>query len=329
MESVKISVIVPVYNVEPYLEKCIDSLVHQTFREYEILLINDGSTDNSREICLKNERQYECITLFDKDNGGLSDARNYGVSKAKGEFVVFVDSDDYVEEDMLEKFWSSHEQTGADIVIGRHLEEKESEEKILEKQRTRIQVSELTAEKALEVMCYEKEFGTSAWGKMYPTSYCREISFPKGRLYEDLATVYQLIACGKKIAYLDKVFYHYIQRQGSIRNSSWNPKVMDVMVGAEELLKFYESKYPSLHKAAVQRYFFSANEVFVHAFSEKEYCKIVRPIRKKLFSCQKDMIKNRKISIVQKFRYLMMIYVPVGYKILWNILKKLKSKKGA
>lgn len=327
MAKVKISVIVPVYNVEHYLKKCLESLVCQTFREYEILLINDGSTDGSRELCLEYEKQYEFVTLFEKENGGLSDARNYGVSKAKGEFVVFVDSDDYVEDDMLQAFWEGKEKTGADIVIGRHREVKAGAEENRERNggaESRV----LGSQEALEIMCYEKEFGTTACCKMFPVTYFKEISFPIGKWYEDLATVYKLIAQGKNIVFLDKVFYYYVQRTGSIRNNSWNEKVLEVMEAARQLLVFYEKMFPAIRQAAIQRYFFSANEVFVHAFWEKNYREIVAPIRKELHFYRKAMIENPKISRMQKCRYLMMIYLPGGYKSLWKILKQLKSGKG-
>ena len=180
-DKIKISVVVPVYNVEKYIKKCIESLISQTFREFEILLIDDGSTDSSGLICNSFAEKYEFINVFHKKNGGLSDARNYAMKYVRGQFVVFVDSDDYVEKglsskvakDLLEKLFSVKVSTESDIVIASHVEE--SEEGILCAKRTNTgKVMELTAEETLEMMCYESIFGTTACAKLFPVEIVKK-----------------------------------------------------------------------------------------------------------------------------------------------------------
>ena len=169
----------------------------------------------------------------------------------------------------------------------------------------------------LEEMCYERKFGTTACAKLYKKSLIEQFPFPKGRLYEDLSTIYKVIGTSKKIVFIQKAMYHYVQRKGSIRKSIWNDSVFDVVKASDELLSYISKYYPDIKKAAVQRYFFSANEVFTHAFGQDNYLELIRDIREKLKIMFSSVITNNKISIKQKFRYFLMTFLPRTYRTIW------------
>ncbi len=317
-----ISVIVPVYNVEKYLRKCLDSILNQTYQNFEVILVNDGSTDDSGKICNEYALRNPVIKAFHKKNGGLSEARNYGVVYAKGEYVTFIDSDDYIDEHYLERMKKALNLSNADIVIVGQIDETEDGNILGIKGDSKEEIKILSPMQTLEKMCYEREIGTSAWGKLYRIEYIRKNPFPKGKLYEDLATVYKIIGDSGKIVLLSSTFYHYIQRPGSIRNSTWNENVMDIMDASLQLLNYVRCNFPDIEVAAVYRYFFSANEVFTRAFEEKKYLKIVASIRNDLLEMWPFIRKNISVTNRQKIRYYLMAYHPVCYRVIWKVAKR-------
>ena len=188
----KISVVVPIYNVEKYLEKCIKSILNQTYNNLEIILVNDGSTDNCLNICKKFEKIDKRIFVINKENGGLSEARNYGIDKATGKYITFVDSDDYIDEDYLEFLYKNLIINNCDISIcnPRIVYEDGGKSRTLYKYCFPQNIV-LEGEKALEMMLYQKKFDNSAWGKLYKINLFDEIRYPVGKLYEDIATTYK------------------------------------------------------------------------------------------------------------------------------------------
>ena len=326
LQNSKVSIIVPVYNVEKYINKCVMSLINQTYKNFEILLIDDGSTDLSGKICDNYSKDYYFIRTFHKQNGGASEARNYAMSYVTGEYITFVDSDDYVEIDFLEKMINLKDKKNADLVIVTHIDETPEGEILTKKRKRKKEVVLLTTEEAIEKMCYEIEFGTTPCAKLFKTDIVRKNPFPLNNTYEDLATVYKYIAESKKIVFYDIPMYHYVQRNGSKRNDNiWKNSVLDVMRATDELFAYIVKYYPNIYSAAVQRYFFSANEVYVRAFNNKEYLTIIAPFREKGKKLIKDMIINFKITLQQKIRYLLMIYNPKLYRIIWKYLKMFGS----
>lgn len=221
MENKLISIIVPVYNVEEYLKQCLDSILEQTFSDYEVILVNDGSTDNSGLICQEYAEKDSHIRYFEKENGGLSDARNYGIEQAQGEYLTFVDSDDWVTETYIEELYSKLQYYNADISICNYF---------------RFQDSNVTFYKHV-FEPYEKEYDskyllehyfeieggdfflTTVWGKLYKKSLFEELRFAKGITSEDTALIYKVYALSYKIVYFHKDNYCYRQREGSISNS--------------------------------------------------------------------------------------------------------------
>ena len=229
---VKVSIIVPIYNVEKYLEKCLESLVNQTLKEIQIILVNDGTKDSSGEIAKKYQEKYpEKIIYLEKENGGLSDARNYGMPYARGEYIAFLDSDDYVEVDMYEEMYNLAQKEQSDMVECDFIWEYPNKSK--QDIGTIYDGKKEMLEKVRVV----------AWNKLIRRTLLEEaqISFPKGYRYEDVEFTYKLIPYLQKVSFLKKPCIHYMQRQGSISNSQ-NEKTKEIFDILEHVIAFYKEK---------------------------------------------------------------------------------------
>ena len=222
-----ISVVIPIYNMEKYLNKCIESVINQTYRNLEILLIDDGSTDNSPGMCDEWAKKDNRIKVFHKTNGGLSDAKNYGIEHASGKFIGFVDSDDWIEENMYEELYKEAMDNNADIIIcGRYLEF--SNCKIIQSASKK---SIMTGKEAIIKMDSFGEFDMSSCDKMYRIELFENIRFPYGKKCEDAYVTYKLFNNSKVIEYYPVCFYHYLQRNNSISKSKHLNK--DLIYAAE------------------------------------------------------------------------------------------------
>lgn len=215
---IKISVIVPVYGVENYIKKCIDSLVNQTFKDFEILVVNDGTKDKSIDIIKENFNDKR-IKILDKKNGGLSDARNYALPYAKGEYVLYVDSDDYVHPEILEKMYNRAIKDKADIVLSLAYKDEDGV----------ITPLETPYNEDLETKIRYILNRPSAWSKLVKKEIMekKELAFLKGKIYEDLATMPALCLYTDKISFMDDYLYYYLIRDGSIMNQKVYKKNME------------------------------------------------------------------------------------------------------
>lgn len=226
----KVSVIVPFYNVEGYIEKCLETLVNQTLQDIEIILVNDGTKDRSVNIVKKFQRNYpEKIVYLEKENGGLSDARNYAIPYAKGEYIAFLDSDDYVEKDMYQKMYNLAVKEESDMVECDFCWEYPD--------KTRKDVGEIyhgTKEMIEKIRVV-------AWNKLIKKEILEDtkIQFPKGYRYEDVEFTYKLIPYIKKVSFLKEACIHYIQREGSISNSQ-NERTREIFDVLEHVLQYYK-----------------------------------------------------------------------------------------
>lgn len=234
-----ISIVVPVYNVEFYLKKCVDSLIKQDYDNFEIILVNDGSTDSSEQICDEYASKYENVIVFHKENGGLSDARNYGIEKAKGEYIYLIDSDDYlVEKDVISVFYNLAIKNDTDIVLGAYCEDIDGNKNLFVKNSKKEMV--LTEKDAIENMYDYKNYKSIflvAHNKLYKKELFNNIKYPKGKLHEDEFTTYKLYLDARKIVYIDYVTYAYLIRSGSIMTSKYTTRRMDALDALEERIE--------------------------------------------------------------------------------------------
>lgn len=224
-----VSIIVPVYNVEKYVRKCLDTLSRQTYENTEIIVVDDGSVDESGRICDELSKKDKRMRVFHKENGGLSSARNHGIKKAKGEFVCLVDSDDYVETRFVEKMVEAVISSDADIAICGYNKELPKAETISGKEAT---VRLLTDQENMEVI---------AWNKMYRLKLFDDITYPEGSNYEDNLTTYKLMSRARKVTYIAESLYAYVERTGSITNKDKKiERLKSRERAAEEAIEFFE-----------------------------------------------------------------------------------------
>lgn len=218
MQRDKISVIVPVYNVEAYLSKCIESIIHQTYQNLEILLIDDGSTDGSGPICDAFAEKDARITVIHKKNGGLSDARNTGINHSSGEYLAFVDSDDSLDLHMLEKLYAALKEHDADISICDFCRVDSDGNNYEDGQSNFHTCAGLATGKEVIQRLFEGDYTyyTVAWNKLYKREIFKNIRYPYGRLNEDEFVVHRIFGACKKVVCLNDQLYYYLQRPDGI-----------------------------------------------------------------------------------------------------------------
>lgn len=225
---IKISIIVPVYNVENYISVTIESLLNQTYKNFEIILVDDGSTDNSSSICKEYASKFDHIHYYFKNNGGLSDARNFGVSKANNDWIVFLDGDDFLESYSIELFSLLNQKFGADLISAK-LESTSSLETVQKSLSGNYLSSstEVSKTSILEEMYRNRRATVSVCGKLIKKSIVEKYPFTIGILYEDLDVIAKYVHEASKLVISDELVYNYYQRPGSIVNSGFNPKQLD------------------------------------------------------------------------------------------------------
>lgn len=242
-----ISVVIPIYNVEQYLRDCLQSIINQTYNNLEIILIDDGSPDNCGKICDEYEKKDSRIKVIHKKNGGLSDARNYGLKLATGKYITFIDSDDYVDMHFIEYLYSAIKRTNADISFCDYTETKGTmdlnTEKLLYDNFGEEVYNNLEMLKQLYIP-QKHGYEFVAWGKLYKTELFTKnnIFYPVGKLHEDTFTTYKLIYYAKKICSIDYKGYYYRIRSGSIMTSEFNIKRFDMMEATRMACTFFEDK---------------------------------------------------------------------------------------
>lgn len=228
----KVSIIVPVYNVEEYLAKCLDSLINQTLQDIEIIAVNDGSTDNSGELLKTYREKYSTkIKVLDKPNGGLSDARNYGIPHATGEYIAFLDSDDYVELNMYEKMYKKAIDEDSDMVECDFIWEYPNKKKIDVGARYHNKKEMIINARVV------------AWNKLIKRSILDvgKVDYPKGLRYEDVEFFYKMVPYYNKVSFVKEPLVHYIQRANSISNMQ-NERTQEIFSVLDNVIKYYKEK---------------------------------------------------------------------------------------
>lgn len=243
MNDMLVSVIVPIYNVEDYLPKCIDSIICQTYKNLEIILVNDGSLDNCALICEKYKKTDNRIKVIHKENGGLSDARNAGIKIASGSYYVFIDSDDYIHDQMIEVLVNGVSTTGADIAVCSFMNVKEGENVAADGNIDNVSYKIISSDSDRLSYFYGDKYTefTVAWNKIYPASFFNEIKYPKGKIHEDEFTTYKLLELAGSIAYIDIPLYYYVSRSSSIMGEQFNLKRLYRLDAIQERMDHYLS----------------------------------------------------------------------------------------
>ena len=245
-----ISVIVPVYNVERYVKKCLDSILVQTFENIEIIVVDDGSTDSSGVICDEYAKRDNRVHVYHKTNGGLSSARNYGIERATGRYLGFVDSDDYIDPDMYEVLLNNLLKYDADMSLCGLFDVFNGKPR---KVNTDNRTFEATVEETIKIVLEAKITSVTAVNKLYKRELFAFVRYPEGKTSEDAFIILDLIMKCKKTVITTIQKYYYIHRPGSITTSHFNPRTLDVLEAYNKNYRIIEANYPKLIDVARMR----------------------------------------------------------------------------
>ena len=239
--------------MEAYLPRCVENLLSQTYKDFEIILVDDGSPDTCPAMCDAYAKKYSNIHALHKENGGLSDARNAGMTAAKGEYVTFVDSDDYVHPAYLEMLMQGIRQ-GADFSVCGFTEVYDGNG-IEDLDTSRISVACVNAKEGLAEILYQGFHDVSACGILLPASLARKYPFPKGKLFEDLYTTYKFYLAAETVAFIRVPLYYYFQRKGSIMGRRNEAFIHDLIESSDQLVEACRGEGALIEQAAMNKQF--------------------------------------------------------------------------
>lgn len=322
MNNPLISIIVPVYKVEQYLRKCIESILNQTYTNFELILVDDGSPDDSGKICDEYEKIDSRIKVIHKKNGGLSSARNAGIDIARGEYLGFVDSDDFIESYMYEKLLQAIIRDGCTLAVC-NTNYVFEDGMVLQKCRNASDTI-LDFKQAITEMNTYRLFDMGAWSKLYHRSLFEHIRFPEEKLSEDFYIMYQIFDKAQKVTYVGMPCYNYLQRRNSIsRNKKINH---DFEYAAKEQMEYLEHKYPDLKtlghtmyaSAALTVYdFYLKNKVKCPKEKLKHFCEVVQ--------ANKEYIEKAEfLSKEKKVQFKLFLLNPFLYKLVFLTYRKIR-----
>lgn len=312
-----ISVIIPIYNVEIYLSQCLDSVLQQTYKNLEIILVNDGSTDGSAQICEKYAAGDSRITLIHKENGGLSDARNAGLKIATGTYISFVDSDDLLALHFYDKMLNQLLTHNADIVECNFFKF-ESERDVKTVALTGSTVPEsYTTESAL-ISLMNEHLKQVVWNKVYKAQVIDQLEFPVSKINEDEFWTYRVFGNAQKVVKIDDVLYFYRQQSESIMGSKYSLRRLDGLNGLEERVEYMKKHFPALVDLAEKKFCFGS----MFHYHQLSINKQVDPQKKYRKNILKKLMRYNRIGILKKWHwkeivwYQLFIWSPKGHQLL-------------
>ncbi|MBD9011972.1 MAG: glycosyltransferase [Ruminococcus bromii] len=301
-----ISVIVPIYNVEKYLARCVDSIVNQTYKNLEIILVDDGSPDRCPQMCDDYAEKDSRIKVVHKKNGGLSDARNAGMAVATGEYISFIDSDDYVSDDFFECLLDVMNKENSDIAECSVV--KFYDDNRFDEISDDLSVKTYDTQDAMSALIAENPFHQHVWNKLYKTELVKDIPYAVGKLNEDEFWTYRVFGRANKVARLNKTMYYYFQRNSSIMGVGYNIRRLDALEGKANRQKYIENNFPDLStQAKIDLYgscMFAYQSVlkFMSGAEKKKALELIRKYRK-MYNLSFDEIKLADKS-ARKYFYL-------------------------
>lgn len=317
-----ISVIVPIYKVEQWLEDCVDSILAQSYENLEVILVDDGSPDESGRICDRYALKDERVRVVHKENGGLSDARNAGLEIARGSYYYFVDSDDILPDNSIETMYRLLQEHGAQMVIGGF-------------ERFRDESKEVffsTEEEGLWTHVYDREGafrdfyrdGCQAWAVLYQRSIHENIRFPKGEINEDEAIVFSILENCDTVVVTNRVVYSYRCREESITTASFSKKKLVWAKHCAANLEFIRQNHPALTDLAVDRYraslLWSLTEM---ALSDQDFSREIKLLRQELKAQRKLLRRTPFTSRQERLRLEILLNLPFGiYKRMLRVKRR-------
>lgn len=331
-----VNVIVPVFNVEKYLSRCVESILSQTYQNIRIWLIDDGSTDDSSKICDRYSQKSDRVISIHKLNGGLSSARNEGLDRVyklspetRGSFISFVDSDDWIEPKYIEFLVNLSLSTNSDISqCGHFITFSDSYEVDKNKNHDVICLNRL---EALESLCRNGTFDVTSWNKLYKVKLFEHIRFPYGKTYEDTATTYQLVELAERFAVSMTPLYHYVQRYTSIANGTdWSDSKLDLIAAGDQMADWICLHYPCLNDAAAEK------KVYVRLSTLSQMVNTgnlndIRAREMRRFICEhaRQVLFDRRASRRDKLGVLMILPGFPWYRIAWSLYYTIRRRRVA
>lgn len=318
-----ISVIVPVYKVEAYLDACVESIVNQTYKDLEIILVDDGSPDNCPAMCDEWAKKDSRIKVIHKTNGGLSDARNVGMEIATGAYIGFVDSDDIISPDMYSVLYNHLTLYSADIVQCQMLKFENLPFEYKKLPSTKERTTSYSAEEAVRDLLDEKNVRCTCPNMLLKASIARSVLFDIGRINEDVLWTYRVIAKAKKIIVTDAQLYFYYQRPGSIMNSSYSVKRFDALYALEQRAEEIKNDFPVLYPTALCHYVggcFYHYQRLCRLPSCKEYSAFKKQIHKRFLDSDIKTVMSATSSKYKIWYFLFRLFPNFTCKIR-NLLK--------
>lgn len=313
-----ISIILPIHNIQSYLPRCMGSLFGQTYRNLELILVDDGSCEECAQLCDQYADADSRVKVYHKPNGGLSDARNYGFLQASGEYIGFVDPDDDVDTDYITYLFDLILKYETPMSICQH-------RVVFENGRIKDYGTAgdevLPSKTCVERMLYHDVIDTSAWGKLYRRALLEGIAFPLGKQFEDIGTVYKLMLKSVKISVGYESKYSYFIRGDSITNCTFNPHKLDLLEMTDQMAEDVASVYPDLKDAALRRRVyarFSTLNQLLNTSEEHLKEEMVRFIRQN----QQHVLKLKRAPKRDKAAILALNLGLKNYAALWSFYKK-------
>lgn len=322
MKNDLISIVVPVYNVENYIDKCINSIINQTYDNLEIILVDDGSTDGSGKKCDYFSKLDKRIIVIHKKNGGLSDARNTGIDIAKGKYITFIDSDDYIEYDYIEYLYNLLKKYNVNIAFCGYLvcfnNKAKTQNKILKQKKcTKID--------AFKEVLYAKNFEVSAWAKIYLLEHFKNVRYPRGKLFEDNATTYKLIEKNDFIGLGYDKKYNYVMRKNSITKKEFTKKHFDYISTVDDMCNDL-SKYPELNNAIIRKKYVARISTLNRMITSKNRnIEEEKKLRIEILK-YKFIFKDKNVSLRDKIGFLLLKVGINFYKFCWIQYLKIKGR---
>lgn len=312
-----ISIIVPIYNVEKYLERCLNSLVSQTYENIEIILIDDGSSDHSGTICDSYQQKDERIKVIHQQNLGLSAARNVGIRDCVGKYIGFVDSDDWIDKKMYETLYVAIDRAQAQIACCGYWVYEEKSEKKSPMSRQCNEFAVLNRDQALHYLigAISHSINNFAWNKLYEKRLFDTIFFPEGELFEDSAIMYQLFDRAMKITATGRPLYVYTQRKESIVNSHFHSGKLALLKNAENIINYSEKKNGLYHQEAYANYakvnLFLMQRIYLDRDGQADifYGRLINNIKK----IKRDIKKNPYIPSYDKWFMKQCLWINPNY----------------
>ena len=306
-EEYKVSIIVPVYKVEKYLLRCLDSIAVQTYQNIEVILVDDGSPDNCGKICDEYAIKHSTFRVIHQRNQGLSAARNNAIPHSSGEYITFIDSDDYITPDYVEYLVRLQRKYNSDVSVGGRVYQYEDCE--LAKLRTSCRDMFFPTEKALSYMNYGVNFSVFAWGKLYKRELLEKYHYPVGKLYEDLATTYRIVGDTTGVAFGEKQIYFWVQRPGSIMNSKFSERHLAALDATKAQIEYMRKRYPSVLPSAKARHEAKIVELMAIAMRSANSRQAYREL-KMHSSYFSEVMRDKLVRKSQKIR---MLGIRMGY----------------